>query len=177
MTRTPIKHSMWLIELSSYYMEKNHEDRAKYARNASQFLEDQLRAAKERLKELEAKLATYREAHLEELPEFTAVNMQKIEKLSADISNLNMQIRLTDGPRSVVRTRITEMDPFGGMGPQVLSVQERIKPAQLEEASLSSRYSDQHPLVQAKKHELALLGGESGDPGENHADSRSSEAT
>lgn len=151
-------------ELSSYYMEKNHEDRAKYARNASQFLEDQLRAAKERRDVLEAKLAAYREAHLEELPEFTALNMQKIEKMSADISNLNMQIRLTDEQRSVVRTRLAEIDPFGGMGPQVLSVQERIKQAQLEEANLSSKYSDNHPLVQAKKHELELLGGKSGDP-------------
>jgi uncharacterized protein involved in exopolysaccharide biosynthesis len=153
-------------ELSSYYMEKNHEDRAKYARNASQFLEDQLRGAKERLDGLEAKLANYREAHLEELPEFTALNMQKIEKMSADISNLNMQIRLTDEQRSIVRTRLAEIDPFGGMGPmgQVLSVQERMKQAQLEEANLSSRYSEQHPMVQAKKHELELLGGKSGDP-------------
>jgi uncharacterized protein involved in exopolysaccharide biosynthesis len=151
-------------ELSSYYMEKNHEERAKYARNASQFLEDQLGAAKARLAELEAKLAAYREAHLEDLPEFTAVNMQKIEKMSADISSLNMQILQTEEQRAVVRARLAEIDPFGGTGSGVLSVQDRMKQARLEEANLLSKYSDKHPLVQAKKQELALLGEKGGDP-------------
>jgi succinoglycan biosynthesis transport protein ExoP len=153
-------------EIANYFMEKNHEERAKHARNATQFLEEQLRQAKARLDDLETKLGAYREAHLEELPEFSTLNMQKLEKMGTEISNINMQIRSMEEQRSIIKTRLALLDPFGGAGEKVLSVPERLQQAQLEYAAIASRYSEKHPMMQAKKQEIALLKSKSGvDPG------------
>lgn len=144
-------------EITSYYLEKNLEAREQHTRTTTQFLDDQLRQAKVRLDELEGKMADYRGKHLEELPEFMALNMQKIEKLSSDISSLNMQVRSLEEQRVTVRTQLVGLDPYSGGTARVLSTQERTQQAQLERAALASRYSEKHPLVQAKKQEITLL--------------------
>ncbi|MDA8306203.1 MAG: hypothetical protein M0Z81_05175 [Deltaproteobacteria bacterium] len=144
-------------ELTSCFMEKNRQDQRKHARNATRFLEAQLGEAKARLDKLEARLAKYRQAHLEELPEFASMNMEKIQTITNDISNLDMQIRQSEEERAVVTTRLAEVDPFGTMSPQVLSTQQRLQQARLEEANLQSRYSALNPLVGAKKREVKLL--------------------
>lgn len=160
----PDKAQEVATELTSYFMEKNREDQKEHARNATQFLEAQLGETKARMDQLEAKLAKYRQAHLEELPEFAQMNMDKVQKTTNDLSNLDMQIRQTEEQRSVVSTQLAMVDPFGSMGPQVLSRQDRLQQARLEEANLMARYSAGNPLVQAKKREVKLLesGGDQG---------------
>ena len=162
----PDKAQKVATELTSYFMEKNREDQREHARNATQFLEAQFGDTKARLDQLEVKLAKYRQAHLEELPEFAQMNMDKVQKLTNDISNLDMQIRQTEEQRSVVSTQLAMVDPFGSMGPQVLSRQDRLQQARLEEANLMARYSASNPLVQAKKREVKLLEGGGGDQGQ-----------
>ena len=153
-------------ELTSYFMEQNREEQREHARNATKFLEVQLGDTKARLDKLEAALAKYRQAHLEELPEFATMNMDKIQKMTNDISNLDMQIRQTEEQRAVVGTQLAMVDPFGSMGPSVLSPLQRLQQARLEEANLLSRYSADNPLVQAKKREVRLLEGKGGAQGE-----------
>ncbi|MCE5336014.1 MAG: hypothetical protein LLG06_15645 [Desulfobacteraceae bacterium] len=146
-------------EMTQFYMEKNHEARAKHAKNTTMFLEEQLRLAGKELDELERKLAAYREANLEALPEFTTVNMQKLDKMGSEISSLNMQLRSAEEQGAALRTRLTTLDPFGGGGEKVLTVSERYRQAQLERAALASKYTDKHPVMQSKKQELSILGG------------------
>lgn len=149
-------------ELASYYMGKNLEEREKYARTTSKFLQDQLQQVKAKVDELETKLADYREKHLEELPEFTTLNMQKVEKLNSDISNLNMQVRSMEEQRAAVKSRLAIVDPWSS--DRVLSYEDRLQQAQLERAALVAKYSEKHPLVQAKNQEISLLGKKGGDP-------------
>ena len=136
-------------ELVSYYMEKNIEDRDKHAKTTSKFLQEQLQQAREAVNSLDAKLAVYREAHLEELPEFTTLNMQKLDKLNADLTNLNMQIRSMEEQRSLLRGKVAFMDPLSSE--KVLTYNDRVQQAQMELAALTSRYSAKHPLVEAKR--------------------------
>lgn len=143
-------------EISSHYMDKNAEEREKHVRATSKFLADQLQQARNRLDELESKLADYREQHLEELPEFTALNMQKLEKLNSDISSLNLQVRSMEEQRSLTRNRLAVIDPWSS--DKVLSSEERLQQVQIERAVLMARYTDKHPLVQAKNQEMMLLG-------------------
>ena len=153
-------------ELTSYFMEKNREDQVEHARNATQFLKAQFDETKARLDKLEGTIATYRQAHLEELPEFAQMNMDKIQKMTNDISNLDMQIMQTQEQRAVVSTQLAMVDPFGAMGPTVLSPRQRLQQARLEEANLLSKYSAGNPLVQAKRREVRLLEGRGGDDGQ-----------
>ena len=163
---SPKKAQMVTNEIASYFMEKNLEAREKHARTTAKFFEEQLQQAKGRLDVLESKLASYREAHLEELPEFTTVNMQKLEKLNADVSNINMQIRSFEEQRATIRSQLAATDPYSSASQRVMSSDERLQQAQLERATLIAKYSEKHPLVQAKNQEIALLEGKSQDTGQ-----------
>jgi polysaccharide biosynthesis transport protein len=147
-------------EIASYFMEKNLESRSKVARGTSGFLEEQLKQEKAHIDQLEERRAEYRKAHLEELPEFTALNMQKLEKLNANISDLHMQIRTLESQRATLRGQMALVDPYAGGTGRTMSPSERLQQAQLERAQLLSKYSDKHPLVQAKNQEVALLEGD-----------------
>ncbi len=153
----PKKAQLVANEMASYYMTKNLEQREKRVRTTSQFLEDQLRQAKDRLEELETKLAIFREEHLEELPEFTSLNMQKLEKLNGDIGNIGMQLRSIEEQKATIKGNLAQVDPFTRAGAGVLSNEERVQQAMIERATLAGKYSDKHPLVQAKDREIANL--------------------
>lgn len=153
----PKKAQLITNEIASYFLKKSHETREKHAKSTTRFLEDQLRGAKNKLDELETKLATFREAHLEELPEFSVLNLQKVEKLSSEISNLNMQNRALEEQRSTVKNKLASTDPHTSSNEKVISPEERLQQAQLERASLASRYSEQHPAIQAKNQEIGIL--------------------
>lgn len=148
-------------EISSFFMEKNVESRTKHARGTTDFLREQLNLEKEHIDSLQNRLAAYRQAHLEELPEYAALNMQKVEKLNADISAISMQIRSLEEQRTTLRSNMSLLDPYSG-GNRVMSPSDRLQQAQLELAALLSRYSEVHPAVAAKRQEIALLASEGG---------------
>jgi len=153
----PRKAQLVVNELSSYYLEKNLEFRETYARQTTKFLEDQSRKVRARIDKLETALAAYRKAHMEELPEFTNLNMQKLEKLNSDISNINMQLRSLEEQKASIRNKLASIDPYAGSSARTLSPDERLQQARLERAELLSKYSPKHPLVLAKNREIALL--------------------
>lgn len=158
----PKKAQLVTNEISSYYLEKNLESREKYARGTSNFLEEQMKEVKSAMDKLDTKLAEYRKRHLEKLPEFTNLNMQKVEKLNSDISNINMQIRSLEEQKAPLRNRLASLDPYSGAG-RVLSPEERLQQAKLERAQLLSKYSSKHPLVLSKNREIFLLEKQAGD--------------
>lgn len=152
----PKKAQLVANEIASYYMGKNFEAREKSARGTAQFLGEQLKQEKKRMDELRTKMAEFREAHLEELPEFMTVNVQKIERLNNKISDINMQLRSLEEQRATVRNNITLLDPESG-GDRVLSPADRLRQAKLERAHLLGKYSENHPAVQAIDQEIKLL--------------------
>jgi len=155
--KDPKKAQLVTNEIASYYLEKNLESREQYAKRTTKFLEEQLKRVRSRINELETKIAEFRKKHLEALPEYTNLNMQKLEKLNADISNIDMQIRSLQEQKASVRNKLASLDPYEGSNERVLSPAERLQQARLERAQLLSKYSAQHPLVLAKNREIALL--------------------
>ena len=87
--------------------------------------------------------------------------MQKLDKLNADITNLNMQIRSMDEQRSLLKGKVAFMDPL--TSEKVLNYDDRIQQAQMELAALTSKYSPKHPLVEAKRLEISQLQGKGQD--------------
>ncbi len=162
----PKKAQLVTNELASYYMEMNLESREKYAKGTKQFLEEQIQRVKKKISDLESKMAEFRKQHLEELPEFTNLNMQKLQKLNSDITNINMQLRTLEEQRASMRAQLAGLDPYSGSSSRVMSPSERLQQAKLERAELLAKYSPTHPKVLAKNREIALLekqaeGGES----------------
>ena len=161
--RNPKKAQLVTTEIASYYLEKNLESRERHARGTAQFLEEQLGSVKAEIEKLETRLAQYRQKHLEALPEYTSLNMQKLEKVNADLGSLNAQIRSLEGQRSSLRNSLGTLDPYSGGTARVMSPEERLQQARLERAELVSRYSEKHPVIQGKNREIELLEKQVGD--------------
>ena len=155
--RDPKKAQLVTNEITSYYLEKNLESRERHARGTTEFLQEQLDQVKSEIQALESRLAQYRQAHMESLPEYTSLNMQKLEKITSDIGNLNMQIRSLEEQRTGIRNRLSQIAPYAGSSERVLSPEERLQQARIERAELVAKYSDKHPLILAKNREIALL--------------------
>ena len=90
-------------EIVSFYLEKNLESREKVARGTTEFLTEQLKQEKMRMDELQTRLAAFQKEHLEELPEYSALNMQKLERFSQRISDVGMQLRSLEEQRRFSR--------------------------------------------------------------------------
>ena len=143
-------------EVSSFYMEMNLEKREKNAAGTTTFLKEQSKELGASIAELEGEIAAFRKEHLEELPEFTTLNMSKMEKLHSDISNLNMQIRSMEEQYSTLRSRIAALDPYAG-SEAVMSTSDRLLQVQLQHAQVMAKYSKKHPEVLRLEKELELL--------------------
>ena len=146
--------------LTSYFMEKNLEYQKEHARNASQFLQDQLGDAKGRLMNWKSKCRntsrrTWRSA------EFAQMNPTKIQKMNDDIGNLDIEIRQTEEERAVVSTRLSGVRPLCRNGAAGFKSTAAAPPqARLEgRPTCYPRDSAAHPLVEAKKREIKLLDG------------------
>jgi len=161
--RNPKKAQLVTTEIASYYLEKNLESRERHARGTAKFLEEQLGSVKAEIEKLETRLAQYRQKHLEALPEYTSLNMQKLEKVNADLGSLNAQIRSLEEQRSSLRNSLATVDPYSGGSGRVMSPEERLQQARLERAELISRYSEKHPVIQGKNREIELLEKQVGD--------------
>ncbi len=144
-------------EIVSFYLEKNLESRAKVARGTTELLTEQLNLERKRMDELQTNLAVFEKQYLEELPEYSTLNMQKAERLSQRLSDISMQIRSLEEQRSILKGNQAMLDPYSANTAKVMSPGERLQQAQLELAQLQSKYSDEHPMVQAKQQEIALL--------------------
>ena len=154
---SPKKAQAVTNEIISYYLEKNLESRQRVARGTTEFLTEQLNQEKAKMEELQTKLAEFQKQHLEELPEYAALNVQQLERLNLRISDLAMQIRSLEEQRSIVKGNQDLLDPYSGNNQKVMSSSERLQQARLDRAQALSRYSESHPLVQAKKQEIELL--------------------
>ena len=153
----PKKAQLVANEITSFFVQKSMETREKHARNTTRFLENQMGAARKRLDGLETKLAAYREAHLEELPEFNALDLQVIEKLNSSIGDLDMETRSLVEQQATVRDQLAGINPYSFANDRGISPEEKLEQAKLQLAELQSKYSARYPMVEAKKKEITLL--------------------
>jgi uncharacterized protein involved in exopolysaccharide biosynthesis len=145
-------------EIVSFYLEKNLESREKVARGTTEFLTEQLKQEKIRMDELQTKIAAFEKEHLEELPEYSTLNMQKLERFSLRITDVDMQIRSLEEQRSILKGNQAMLDPYAGSAAsKVMTSSERLQQVQLERAAALSKYSSSHPSVKEKDQEITLL--------------------
>ena len=161
----PAKAQAVTNEIVSFYLEKNLESREKVARGTTEFLTEQLKQEHARIDELQTKLADFQKEHLEELPEYSALNMQKLERFSQRLSDVGMQLTSLEEQQSILKGDQALLDPYSGStSSKVLTPAERLREVQLERTQALAKYSSSHPTVKAKDQEITLLesGGKAG---------------
>lgn len=136
--------------LTSLFLEENLKDREKTVSGASSFLQDEVDRVKEAMAEFDAKIAGYKEKHLNELPELLQVNMQSLQNIEINSDRLTEQLR-------ALREREGYLDSQLVSIPRQVMQKNRLEELRVQLANLETRFSPQYPDVIAVKAEIAKL--------------------
>ncbi len=148
-------------ELAASFIEWNVRSREQQAEDTTEFLSSQLSEAKQNLEEQERKVSAFKLAHLGEMPEQQAANLQALSQLQVQLqANADALNRL-----EVERTLHTRgLDPaVTSNGTKVTPVSERARlEAERRELKatlidLRRRYTPAHPEVKDAADRLARL--------------------
>jgi uncharacterized protein involved in exopolysaccharide biosynthesis len=158
--RDPVKIQQVTSELTSFFLARNLKARQDSAKGTTDFLDKQVEKARETVAELELQIAAFKEAHLEELPEFMTLNLQRVEKINNDISDLNRELISLKEQDVSIRNQLAALDPYSESDPRtsrVLTIGEQLRQLELKRAELKSRYSAEYPALKALEKEIQIL--------------------
>lgn len=148
-------------ELVTLYLQENVESRAKRAADATSFLDDEANRLGKNIDELQAKLATFKEEHLNDLPESASVNTQLLARNEEELREVDTRVRSLDQQVVYLDAQLAQISPssqvYTSTGERVLSPQDRLKFLRTEHARVSGIYSSTHPDVLRLEREIAGL--------------------
>ncbi|MBP7527627.1 MAG: hypothetical protein KA801_06875 [Syntrophorhabdaceae bacterium] len=138
--------------LATLYLEENLRVRADMAREASKFLDDETKNMQDQLAQVDAKIAKFKEKHVNELPELVSINIQTLDRVEREVDMLKQQLRTAKEREGFLESQLAGI-------PVDASSQDRIllKDLKAKLIQLKSRYSDKHPDVRKMKTEIAEL--------------------
>jgi len=149
-------------ELANLLITENLEQRQERSENTTQFLQDQLNQAREKLAEQEARVRAFKDKHIGELPSQTQSNLQILgglqSQLQAQEDSLNRARQQNTYLESLLSqyhniergTRTGEGGPVG-----LAAVDKELDRLRAQLADLSSRYTDKHPDVRKTREQIA----------------------
>jgi succinoglycan biosynthesis transport protein ExoP len=147
--------------LASLYLEENLKSRERRASDTTAFLQEELDGLKKQVALLENKITEFKKAHMGELPEYGAVNMQNISKLNRDLDQVNMQLRSLRDRKVYLEGQLANVDPLLPLvtdeGKKVMNPTDRLKYLRLQLISLQSTLSGKHPDIIKLKKQIAEL--------------------
>ena len=140
--------------LTSLFLEENLQVRERQAKDTSVFLEQEMDKVKVDLAKLDAKMAVFKEAHVNELPDILQVNMQSLNNIENNIDRLNEQLRSLKEREGSLRTQLASV-------PREFEEEKnnkvRLAELKIQLVQLKSRFSDQYPDVIKTKAEIDEL--------------------
>ena len=148
-------------ELVSLYLRQNIESRQQSTRDASVFLTgESLRLDKE-IKDLQAKIASFKAKHANELPELSQLNLQKLTHVQDEIRDTDSQLRSLEQQVTYLDAQLAQINPtaqvYSSTGERVQSPADRLKQLRTEYARALALYSPDHPDVRRLKREIEGL--------------------
>jgi len=148
-------------ELVSLYLQQNIESREQSSRDAEIFLTGESARLDKYIKELQAKIAQFKEQHADELPELTQLNLQKMTHVQDEIRDTDSQLRSLDQQITYLDAQLAQINPtaqvYASTGERVQSPADRLKYVRTEYARALALYSPDHPDVQRLKREMEGL--------------------
>ena len=148
-------------ELVSLYLQQNIESRQQSSRDAAVFLTGQSARLDKEIKELQAKIADFKEKHADELPELTQLHLQEMQHAQDEIRDTDAQLRSLDQQITYLDAQLAQINPtaqvYSSTGERVQSPADRLKYVRTEYARALAIYSPDHPDVRRLKREMEGL--------------------
>ncbi|MBA4417631.1 MAG: chain-length determining protein [Syntrophus sp. (in: bacteria)] len=138
--------------LASLYLEENLKVREQQTEGASKFLGDEAAIVKEQLTKYEALIASFKEKHINSLPELLATNLMGLDRTEQDIKQMRDQLRTLKEKESYLQAQLATIPTDAANQDRTL-----LKELKAKFLQLTSRVSDKHPDVAKIKIEIAEL--------------------
>ena len=155
--KNPHKVQGVVSDLSAFFLAKNLKARQASARGTTDFLQKQVERSRQSVSELDKEIAKFKEAHLEELPEFMRLNLQKVDKINDRINAIGREVLALRGQKTSVKYKLGFVNPYSGQSGRALTDEEKLQQLELKLAELKSKYSEKHPKLKALENEIAML--------------------
>ncbi|MES9876162.1 MAG: Wzz/FepE/Etk N-terminal domain-containing protein [Candidatus Sedimenticola sp. PURPLELP] len=148
-------------ELVSLYLNANQKHRTESAVHTSSFLKAETEKLNKVVSELEEKLAAFKEANINSLPELQQLNLQLMERNERELKEVNQQVRSIEERKVYLQSQLAQIDPHmtgdAVKGNTILSPQDRLRTQRTELISLSSKYAPDHPTLVRLQNEIKGL--------------------
>lgn len=153
-------------ELVSLYMEENVRSRTVQTVETREFLGEEVKRLEGRVRELEQRIARYKEENEGSLPEMTQVNLAAMQRLDNQIMEIDRELRSLAETRILLDAQLAQIEPTRPMimadGSAVLSPENQLKSLQTRLATLRGQYSADHPDVLRTEREIEAIRNETG---------------
>lgn len=147
----PVKVQRVASVLTSLFLEENIKVRERQTRETSIFFEEEKNKIEKSIYEIEAEISSFKEKHINELPELMQVNTQELH-----LTEMNIE-RYLEQLRSLKEKEASFIAQLSSTSPQ-LADEERMSKLMLELNRLKSLYSDEYPEIIYLKKEIDELG-------------------
>ena len=148
-------------ELVSLFLKENIKSRTQSADNAALFLSEEAKRLKDKIQEIQAKLAEFKEKNLNQLPEANQLNQQELSSLNNQLLALDSQERSAQERRFYLDGQLAQVDPnalaTNAVGNRVFDMKDRLKELQSQYPSMVANYSANHPDVVKVRREIESL--------------------
>lgn len=150
--KNPVVVQQVASELTSLYLEENLKDREKQSQGTSKFLEDEMKSVQVQLADFDSRIKTYKQGHINSLPELTQMNLQSLETVEREIVSLNYQLRTLKERESNIQTELSTMSTDAGNQDKT-----RLSELRVRLGEMKTRLTDEHPDVIKTRGEIAEL--------------------
>lgn len=148
-------------ELVSLYLNENLKSRTEMVTQTAGFISEEVNRLNDTIVTLEAKLAKFKEANYDRMPELAQLNMQFVQRTEQELDNVERDIGSRRERASYLSSQLAQLEPFAGMrtetGESVLMPQDRLSIARSRLATLTGVYTDHHPEITRLRREIAAL--------------------
>jgi succinoglycan biosynthesis transport protein ExoP len=138
-------------ELTTLYLNENLNNRTQLARDAATFLKSEGDQLDQRIGELEAQLAKFKDKHFHQLPELTQLNMQLLDHTDEDLRGQEARKASLEQQRVFLEAQLALLKPnstvFSDTGERIVSSTDRLKMARSQLDSAKAMYGPDHPDV------------------------------
>jgi len=150
-------------ELTELFINENLEVRQKQSEDTTKFLEDQLAAARQSLAEQEEKIRQFKGQHVGELPGQLESNLQILSSLQSQLRSDEDALNTARQERSYLESlaeqyramKVTTSGGTPGTPLGLASLDQELDSLRAQLASLSSRYTGNHPDVKRLQEQIA----------------------
>ncbi len=163
-------------ELTSLYLNENLKSRTEQATNTYDFMSSEVQKLQTHINQLEAKIATFKEKHLNSLPDLQQLDLQLLDRNETELLDSNNGLRSLQRRKTYLEGQLAQIDPntptMGPDGRLILDPQSQLEALETEYATKRAKYYPNFPDVVRLKREIASLKKQIGGVSNSQAEAR-----